>query len=208
MLYRFLLSKKGFSMVEILIVVVVLGVLSAVAVPVMGSIVGIKKREDCQNQQKVISATVKEVMFGMVDSGARQKKIDFSKLDGKRINDFRDEVEENQGESAANNVPTAYADKPCLVLTDEASVTGAATIGAIRGGYRDTSECKDYKEGCEKGNFLKKQKYESTLLVDFLANKELPICPFDDEDNPKYHYYIFEDGTVLCDCEKCLQAAN
>ncbi|MGN0526101.1 MAG: type II secretion system protein [Acutalibacteraceae bacterium] len=218
MLYRFFLSKKGFTMVEILLVVIVLGILTAVAVPLLGSIVGIKKREDCKNQRTVISATVKEVMYGMVDSGKSQgNKINFNRIDSEYKATY-------PGDGKDGDTDDAYVGRNCLVLsgaTIEGTEVSPVTIGAIRGGYRPDPDNMDYDDGCIQGYYLKKKDYADKPLTEFLVGAKdskgdmtkekligLPICPFDDENNPQYHYYIFEDGTVLCDCPKCNQSAD
>jgi hypothetical protein len=39
-----------------------------------------------------------------------------------------------------------------------------------------------------------------------LANAEIPQCAFEESANQEYNYYIFSDGTVLCDCPECIEA--
>ncbi len=81
------------------------------------------------------------------------------------------------------------------------------TIGDVRGGYRASAKNPpniDYNAGCKAGNYLKKYDIRNTPFYKFLANEEIPVCPFDEDG--KYCYYIFMDGTVVCGCHKCLEA--
>ncbi len=75
MLYKFLVSKKGFTLTELMVVIVVMSVLVAVAVPVFNLALDVQKRNDCQNQRKVIETAVKQAMYGMIDHGKKQEKI-------------------------------------------------------------------------------------------------------------------------------------
>ena len=78
-------------------------------------------------------------------------------------------------------------------------------IGDIRGGYRPDTY-KDYNDGCDHGYFLKKKALADRFLTEYLANAEVPVCPFDKDGI--YHYYVFADGTVLCSCPDCVNAHN
>lgn len=92
-----------------------------------------------------------------------------------------------------------------LILTDG---DDCFTLGALRGGYRpltkedDPVEGLDYKEGCEKGYWLKKKALADVKFYTYLDNHEVPVCPFADKTNSQgYYYYVLEDGTVHCTCE-------
>jgi prepilin-type N-terminal cleavage/methylation domain-containing protein len=211
MFFRILKSKKGFSLVELMTVVVILGILSAVAVPMFINAFDAQARKDCKNQVTVIEAQVKEAMTGMMDNGAAQYKtelvggienkylwIDFSKIqDDHKAKYAADDVEGNSDD--------VYNNKQCFVLIKSQDIPGkiAFTLGDLRGGYRPQN-LNEYKEGCDQGYFLKKKKLENVEFYKYLPNEEIPICPFSNPDkNEIYYYYIFDDGEVICSCPKC-----
>ncbi|MGN1162155.1 MAG: competence type IV pilus major pilin ComGC [Candidatus Fimenecus sp.] len=51
---RKVLNKKGFSLVELMIVVVIMGILIAVAVPLYGAVTGNAEKRTCQDNQRTI----------------------------------------------------------------------------------------------------------------------------------------------------------
>lgn len=212
MFFRLLKTKKGFTVVELFTVVLILGILTAAAVPMFISGYKSQARKDCKSQRTVIEAQVEEAMYGMFDNGTMQYKrdsdgklivpktvaINFSKVQGdhKAIYDA-DDIEGNSDD--------AYDGKECFVLIESQDIPGkiAFTMGDLRGGYRP-SNLKEYEEGFVGGYYLKKKKLENVEFYKYLANQEIPVCPFSDPDNDEiYYYYIFEDGTVMCSCPEC-----
>lgn len=212
MFFRILKSKKGFTFVEIMTVIVILSILTAVAVPLFNFAFDAQRRKDCKNQTTVIETLVKEGMYGMIDNGAAQYKrdsalnvikpetvwIDFSKVqsDHKTVYEA-DEIEGNSDDE--------YDGKECFVLIKDQGIAGkiAFTMSDLRGGYRPNAN-QDYEVGCKNGYYLKKKKLENIPFYTYLANSEIPVCPFSDPDKGEdYYYYIFEDGTVICSCPEC-----
>lgn len=51
---RKLINKKGFSLVELMIVVVIMGILIAVAIPLYGAITANAEKRTCMSNQKLI----------------------------------------------------------------------------------------------------------------------------------------------------------
>ncbi len=144
MLYKFLLSKKGFTLVELMVVATILGILTAVSIPVFSSIMHKQRLNDCKNQRTVFSATIEQIMSGMMDSGKKQPKIDFSQLQS-------DHYTQYPGDGVKGNLDDAYVGKNCFILwnekvdtiKDSAGTTHAinqlpVTFGDVRGKHRST----------------------------------------------------------------------
>lgn len=55
---RKLMSKKGFTLVELMIVVVILGILVAVAVPIFSAVTKNARRKTCQANMRVIKGNM------------------------------------------------------------------------------------------------------------------------------------------------------
>lgn len=215
MLYKYFNNKKGFTMVEIFAVIIILSALIGLAVPVFDSVIKKQREDDCRNQRLVLETAVKQAMFGMIDNGEKQPIITFKctdvvagDLDGYTVvanEQILDKVEQHDfdGDGVNENCFKFTADENCF------------TFAELRGGYRPGTAAgfmgqglDAYKEGCDDGYYLKKIKYqmenggEGTPFYMFLDNQELPVCPFADKTNSQgYYYYVLEDGTVRCGCE-------
>lgn len=208
MLYKFFNSKKGFTVIEILIVVIILGILISIAIPAFDKPLKTQKKKDCRNQALVIETAVKQTMFGMIDNGKRQEEIDIAHwADG---GEFYKKQYTPDDPSFPFNIDSEYEYKYFTKLDDK------LTIGKIRGGYRDINQYPDYKDGCSYDSqqnpngtkfYLKKQRLENIAFYTCLDNKEIPVCPFADFTNSStdddYFYCIFYDGTVCCTCPEC-----
>ncbi len=197
MLYKYLSSEKGFTMMEIFTVVIILGILTGVTVPLFSSSLKKQRISDCKNQAMIIETTVKQGLFGMLDNGKKQT-MKVNGVDEVRINFAMDE---------ALAYKKQYTDKNS-VIHDAFMLTydNCFTLGALRGGYRPTGIA-DYDEGCQQGYYLKKERLEDKPFYAYLDNEKIPVCPFADENNSQgYYYYVLEDGTVVCSGKECNEA--
>ena len=191
---KFLKNNKGFSLTELMIVVAVMSILVAVAIPVYRGGSKTQRLNDCTMNRQMISVVVQEAMNGMFDNGKKQDIIDMSKVSNEAP---------AHKVTSPQNFPTGYNNVDCFLLTYGDGENAAFTLGDVRGGYRTSG---DYAAGCEEGNFLKRQNLADVKMYTKLANAEIPQCAFEESANQEYNYYIFSDGTVLCDCPECLEA--
>lgn len=173
-MYRFLCSKKGYTFMEMMIVVALLGILVAVGVPIYFISARKQRVNDCKMQREVIAATVNEIMTGMMDSGKQQPSIDMAKI------------------AAANKKTIGGV---TYVILD------SVTLREIRGGYRQNPSTKSYDDGCLLGNYLKKDKLGEKAIRVYLSNEEIPVCPFVEKDGSSEKYLIDSQGNVLCEYE-------
>lgn len=189
-MFKYLDSKKGFTLVEILVVFVVLGILTSIAIPSFTGVLEKQRRADCRNQRLVIQTAVRQAMYGMIDNGRKQDKINIALWA-----DGANKIQYTPNGQVKFNIDKSYD------YTYYTPLNESLTIGQIRGGYNP-----DYsKESCEStGKYLKKQKLENVAFYTYLDNAEIPVCPFADDTNSQgYYYCIFADGTVCCTCPEC-----
>ena len=63
-MFKFMKSKKGFSLVELMIVVVIMAILVAVAVPIYNSVTANARKKTClDNQRTIINTISNEIML-------------------------------------------------------------------------------------------------------------------------------------------------
>ena len=209
MLYDYFLKvlardKRGITFVEIMTVVIVLGILTAVAVPVFSANITRQRAQDCVRLRIMIATTVQQCMSGMIDNGKKQDAITFDTTAANYKASIT--VLDTNGASLGTISEPSYR-------FDE------LTVGQVRNGYRTTKAGaaataaldvneKTYEQGCEEGKYLKKYSLKDTPLLAFFANQEKPMCPFDEAniDNTDYgthHFYVTSDGRVFCDNPDC-----
>ena len=63
-MFKFMKSKKGFSLVELMIVVVIMAILVAVAVPIFNSVTGNARQKTCIDNQRQIMTAIGNLYMG------------------------------------------------------------------------------------------------------------------------------------------------
>ncbi|MBE6814433.1 MAG: type II secretion system protein [Ruminococcaceae bacterium] len=84
-MFKFMKSKKGFSLVELMIVVVIMAILVAVAVPIFNSVTGNSRAKTCIDNQRSIISTLNTALLekNVVDTTAQTIFV-INKDDGTR----------------------------------------------------------------------------------------------------------------------------
>ncbi len=73
---RKLMSKKGFTLVELMIVIVIMGILVAVAVPVYSAVTKNAEKKTCQSNQRIIKENITNYQMTGGPNGAPLDKTD------------------------------------------------------------------------------------------------------------------------------------
>lgn len=226
MFFKIMRTRKGFTIVELMVVVAILGILVAVGVPVYISSETTQKKKDCQNQRIIIETLVKEAMNGMMDNGKAQYKLverfDENNRARREAGDYAYKSDPS-GELWIDfsKVPaghkTTYTingeEKPCFVLIygdkdidgDKWEGKGAFTLGDLRGGYADTT-AKKTSLGLSSGEALT---YKYAIYGKIKVNKgDLPtgygyyLKKSDLADKPFYEYFA-QQGSVSGQIPEC-----
>lgn len=71
-------NKQGFTFAELMLVILILGILSAIAIPLYAVSLNKYRKSDCKNQIVIIEGHVQYVMNGMQDNGALIKEMDMT----------------------------------------------------------------------------------------------------------------------------------
>ena len=99
-MFRFIKTKKGFSLVELMIVVVIMAILVAVAVPIYNSVTGNAREKTCLDNQRQILSAVGRLFSMSAITGVKDKQA--------KINFYTDEngakVIEEDGSNTLSNL--------------------------------------------------------------------------------------------------------
>ena len=68
-MFKFMKSKKGFTLVELMIVVVIMAILVAVAVPIFNSVTGKAREKTCIDNQRQLMTTLTNLFMAYGISG-------------------------------------------------------------------------------------------------------------------------------------------
>ena len=136
-MFKFMKSKKGFTLVELMIVVVIMAILVAVAVPIFSAVTKNAQRKTCDANRREIVAQVSNYCMGGGDDGTLvttagefQIKSDGKKgavVDGKELAPYTDDIDEMFQEIPACPVKDA-------VYTVKVEATNAGSSPTIKVG--------------------------------------------------------------------------
>ena len=153
-MFKFMKSKKGFTLVELMIVVVIMAILVVVAVPIYNSVTDNARAKTCLDNQRTLISNLNTIIMDKGISGVATKEIQFTT---KYVNEKPALTDLDQAEI---NTFLGVAQDPALVVADITSsfqtipVCGAqegvltVTITGVSGGMPTiTTSCSQFTTG-------------------------------------------------------------
>lgn len=80
MLKLFMRSKKGFTLVELMVVVIILGILVAIAIPIYNNVTGDAQKKACAANERTLEGAV--AMYQAANGGKMPDDVDALKDEG------------------------------------------------------------------------------------------------------------------------------
>lgn len=132
---KFMKSKKGFSLVELMIVVVIMAILVAVAVPIFNSVTGSSRAKTCiDNQRQIISVVGNDLMMQGTSTAAGSFQVVNPKGGTPGYTSFEGSTGYDATKLAAlfKTVPYCPADDSEIIVTISANATGGtSTVSTV-----------------------------------------------------------------------------
>ena len=148
-MFRFIKTKKGFSLVELMIVVVIMAILVAVAIPIYNSVTGNAREKTCLDNQRQIMSAVSRIFSMSAITGVKDKqaKINFyTNANGGKVieEDGTDTVANLMGESTEVTLDTIKNCFQTIPVCGDETKTITLTITANLESFADVEvECSD-----------------------------------------------------------------
>ena len=146
-MFKFMKSKKGFSLVELMIVVVIMAILVAVAVPIFNSVTGNARQKTCIDNQRQVMTSIGNLYMGEGVSGSvtgtgnsKTYQTYTIKFNGESIqvigdlhtfegcDDGDEKVTEDEIKGTFKTVPGCGDDANYILATVKANDQGTATV--------------------------------------------------------------------------------
>ena len=132
-MFKFMKSKKGFSLVELMIVVVIMAILVAVAVPIFNSVTGNARAKTCIDNQRQIMSTVGNMlmMAGVSDGGDSSFTVSKTGFNMTNYTITATNATATDIQGAFKTVPCCGADDGVILVTIEDGENGAMATASV-----------------------------------------------------------------------------
>lgn len=139
-MFKFLKTKKGFSLVELMIVVVIMAILVAVAVPIFNSVTGNARAKTCIDNQRSIISTLNTALIVETLSGTETFSVVY---DGK-AGSYAEFGDANTVYKTADKLKTVFQTVPYCPAGNETTrseIKVTIIPGADSMPYKITTQC-------------------------------------------------------------------
>ncbi len=142
-MFKFLKSKKGFTLVELMIVVVIMAILVAVAVPIYSAVTNNARKKTCiGNQREIVSTVSNSAMLAGVKIENKSFTITTNATgdNGTFANGTGDAALDETGEFSFTSIKNSFKTVPfCPVAGDVITVT--ISVAADGSGCNVSTKC-------------------------------------------------------------------